>query len=308
MKNTLLLILASFLFIPTYAQNQSGTLSFGYFRAIPMNNLCDIDYDQGNGFKIGFMSRQFDMTSAVKFNWGLRMDIASMDKREFDAIPINTPVPDMGDLTVRNSMYGFFGLARLSFGSGAVQPYAEFLLGHRNLHTKQVITAQNPNLNPEYEAETYYNRVVWTKRFSYGGSVGVSYRLSPGFSLETSVTYTEGGVGAVMPLKDVSQNEVYMNYPHQQSETDMLLINVGIRFRLGSTRSNTSSTAETKPGPPAKTNTRYTNDQDTNSNNSNSNTSSSSSSNNNDTSTKPAKKKLEVKPSTKPKKNETDKS
>jgi hypothetical protein len=265
-----------------------------------MNDLCDIGYDQGNGFKVTFLSRGFPMGNRMSFNWGLRMDFAAMDHRDFQAVEINTPVPDMGDIQVRNSMYGFFGLGRFNFGTGRLSPFAEVLVGHRNLNTRQIITAQNPDLNPEYEPSTTYDKVVFTKRFHYGGSLGIQYKIGSSFFLESSVTYTEGGTGFAMPLMDVSQNEAMMNYPYSRTETDMLLINVGIRFRLGSGKAS-GSVSDSKSGPPTKTNTRYKDKKDSGSSSSGDSSDSSGDSN-------PPKKKLEVKPSTKPKKSDSGKS
>ena len=78
-------------------------------------------------------------------------------------------------------------------------------------------------------------RVVHTKRFHYGGSVGVTYKLNESISLESSITYTFGREGAALPLQNITReigsNEVkYDNY--QTVKTDILLINAGIRFNL----------------------------------------------------------------------------
>ncbi|MBR9917956.1 hypothetical protein GYB29_09810 [bacterium] len=305
MKKLLLVAFCIGSISPAFAQDNDGSLGIGFFKACPMNEFEEIGYDEGFGMNLSFMSKRFSLSPAVHFNWGLRMDFASMDNRDFEAVPINTPVPDMGDMAVHNSMYGFFGTGRLSFGTGRFTPYAEALIGHRNFNTKQVITAQNPGLNPEYEAATTYNKVVYTKRFHYGGSLGVTYKIGSGFYLESAITYTEGHTGAVMPLKDIEQNEAMMNYNYSISPTDMLLINVGVRFRLGSSKSNTNSTPRTRSGPPAKTQDRY---RDTNTNTDNNDSSRDSGSDTTPSTPKPSKKKLEVKSSTKPQRSGKDNS
>ena len=246
--------------INSFAQEARGSLGFGYFRACPQNGLKDINYDDGHGMSISYMSRKWPVGSWAHFQYGGRMDFASMDKREYDPVLLNTPTEDYGDVKVSNSMYGTFALARFSFGNGRVQPYAEALIGHRTFNTQQQIQAQNPDFNPQFESLTVYDKVVYTNRFHYGGSLGVTYQLNKYIILEAGVTYTEGGEGAVMPLDDIYQEGPVLRYPHVFSETDMLLINGGIRFqfykiqRRPSSGSSPSSTPKKYTDPPQEDN------------------------------------------------------
>lgn len=214
------------------AQDQSGSLGLGFFKACPQNGLEEINYDDGWGFKMSYLSRDIDLGDALNLQFGGRMDISSMDSRSFEPVTLNTPVADLGNLKVKNSMFGMFGLARLSYGQGAVRPFVEGLAGGRSFNTQQIITAQSPGLNPEYESQSITDKVVYTSRFHYGGSIGVSYQVSRSILFESSITYTEGGIGAIMPLQDIYQQDQILKYPHKVSETDMLLINAGIRFQF----------------------------------------------------------------------------
>ena len=289
MRKTILatLLLSAFY---TNAQDQRGSLGLGLFKACPQNGLEAINYDDGWGFKLTYLSRDIGLGDAWNLQFGAHMDISSMDSREFEPVTLNTPVADLGNLKVKNSMLGLFGVARLSYGQGSVRPFVEGLIGERSFNTKQIITAQSPGLNPEYESQTIFDQVVYTDRFHYGGSIGVSYQMNRSIIFETSITYTEGTVGAVMPLQDIYQQGQVLRYPHKLSETDMLLINAGIRFQFykrtytprppsypSSTPTKTKTIDRTEdsnpppPPPPPKT----------------------------------PKKKLEVKPDTKPKKIDT---
>lgn len=237
------------LFCAVQAQDDMrGSLGFGAFKACPQNGLQDSGYDDGWGFKMTYLSRNIPVTKLWNLQLGARMDFSAMDHRDFDPVVLNTPTEDMGDLKVKNSMFGMFAVGRLSYNMNKFQPFVEGLVGFRDFSTSQLITAQNPSLNPEYEATSYFDNVVSTSRFHYGGSIGIAYYLSKHVILESSVTYTEGGVGAIMPLSDIYQQGQVLRYPHTFSETDMLLINAGIRFQFYKVKRSTSTrTRSTAP-------------------------------------------------------------
>ena len=149
-------------------------------------------------------------------------------------------------------------VGRINFGYNTkVTPYVDLLFGHRNYSTNTYIAANNPELNPDYETTTIKNRIVFTQRMHYGAGVGVNYKLNENVSIESSIAYTFGDAGAVMPLKDVTQNpggnEVYFDYT-KNVKTDILLINAGFQFQLWK-RYRTSTPRSTQPNTP--TNTRY---------------------------------------------------
>lgn len=216
-----------------HAQPNSG-FGFGVFGALPQNDLKEANYDNGFGANLSLYSKPISLGGEglpLSLQFGVRFDWADMQERDFE-VELNTPVTDMGTLEVNNSMYGLLGAARISYGTGRFLPYGEFLIGHRNYHTKQSITAQNPNLNPDYEDVSYANKVVWNKKPHVGFGAGISYQIKENFSLESGFTYTIGQQGYVMPLDDVSQTGNEINYDFSNVKTDILLINVGIRFSL----------------------------------------------------------------------------
>jgi opacity protein-like surface antigen len=211
-----------------------GNLGFGLHAACPQNELKEIKYDEGIGINMSYLSRKFPYKSEKNFQIGVRMDFANMQSKSFD-VELATPVPDDGVLKVHNNMYGLFLEGRFNYGiHDKVVPFASLLVGHRNYSTNNTITSNNPELNPDIEGVSYNNRIVHTQRFHYGGSIGVSYKLNEKVSFDAGATYTIGEVGAVLPLKDVVQsnggNEIY--YHHTQAQTDILLINLGVRIEL----------------------------------------------------------------------------
>ena len=247
----LILPLIIFLSTPGFAQKKvsQGSIGLGLHLACPQSELGDIDYDDGIGLNISYLSRNFPYKSPVNFQLGARMDFAHMQTRRFESIIL---AQDDGPLIIgdanieaRNRMYGLFAEGRINFADEfqKVSPYLSLLAGHRNYTTYQVLSLNQPNYNPEREAASVTERVVHTNRFHYGGTVGIIYKLNNSISLESSITYTFGHEGAALPLKDIvrenGSNEVkYNNY--QTVKTDILLINAGIRFNLSKTYNHSS--------------------------------------------------------------------
>jgi hypothetical protein len=269
MKNYALLLI-TFISTLSYAQNTAevskGSIGIGLHLACPQSELKDINYDDGFGLNLSYLSRKYPYKSFVNFQVGARMDFASMQNRKFDSIQVE--IGSNGELAIggatvtsKNRMYGLFAFSRVNFGNddSKLVPYVDLLVGHRNYTTYQILDLNSPDLNSSAESQSTTERIVHTKRFHYGGSLGLNYRVSPTFSLETSVTYTFGERGAALPLGDIERlegsNEInYSNF--QQVKTDMLLINAGIRIHLFKNYSHTTKTPSTNNTNTPK-NTRY---------------------------------------------------
>lgn len=263
-------ILITLFSINTFAQQTGqvgkGSLGIGLHWACPQSELQYIDYDDGLGIHFSYLSRKMPYKSPVNFQVGARMDFAKLGTRDFENIVVvddGNTLPGGATVTATNRMYGLLGMARLNYvpEGSRVTPYIDFLAGHRNYTTFQTLALNEPTQNLEYEAIDITNRIVHTKRFHYGGSVGVNYQVSDGFSLESSVTYTFGETGIALPLQDIvrveGSNEIsYDNY--QNVKTDLLLINVGFRIHLFKTytyQNQANNRSRTEPTSPQ--NTRY---------------------------------------------------
>jgi len=254
----------------SYAQNTTkvskGSIGLGLHVACPQSELKDINYDDGFGLNLSYLSRKYPYKSFVNFQLGARMDFASMQNRKFDSIQVE--IGDNGELatggataTSKNRMYGLFAFGRVNFGTddSKIIPYVDLLAGHRNYTTYQLLDLNSPELHPSAESQSTTERIVHTNRFHYGGSIGLNYRVTPSFSLETSITYTFGETGAALPLGDIERlegsNEInYANF--QRVKTDMLLINAGIRIHLFKKYFHTTKTPRTNNTNTPK-NTRY---------------------------------------------------
>lgn len=251
-----------------------GSLGFGLHWACPQSELKDIKYDDGIGIHFTYLSKKMPYKSPINFQWGVRVDFGNLGKREFENIIVEdnkTILPGGATITAGNRMYGLFANGRVNFGQehSKVTPYVDVLIGHRNYTTHQALTLNKPGLNQDYESTVVVNRVVHTNRFHYGGSIGVNYQVSPTFSLESSITYTFGEIGAALPLKDIvrseGSNEVnYTNF--QRVKTDLLLINVGVRLHLFKNYDQINNRSPSTTNAPRE-NTRYKDPSTTNTQN-----------------------------------------
>ena len=256
----------------SYAQQEAkvskGSIGIGLHLACPQNELQDIEYDEGFGLNLSYLSRKYPYQAKTNFQLGARMDFANMKSKSFENILLADP-NIIGNATAKasNKMYGTFLFGRVNFGNDddKVVPYLDLLVGHRNYTTSQLISLDQPSQNPDYQSDTFTARIVHTNRFHYGGSAGVNYRVNESISLEASVTYTFGNAGAALPLKNITResgtNEIdYNNY--KTVKTDLLLINAGLRIHLFKRyRQRNTNNPNTTPSTPK--NTRY---KDTNTN------------------------------------------
>lgn len=242
-----------------------GSIGLGLHWACPQSELQDIEYDDGLGLNLSYLSKKMPYKSPINFQWGVRMDFAKLGSREFESIIVmdeNVALEGGATVTASNRMYGLFASGRINFAPEGkkVTPYIDLLVGHRNYTTHQLLELNKPGLNKEYEASATADRIVHTSRFHYGGSAGISYQASPSVSLESSITYTFGQTGAALPLQDIirvdGSNEIrYDNF--QQVKTDILLINLGLQIHLFQHYTEKNTTVPTRTYPENTENTRY---------------------------------------------------
>ena len=249
------------------AQNSAlvskGSLGVGFHIACPQNDFYDINYDEGFGLNLSYLSRKYPFKSKLNFQIGLQMDFANMQSKDFKEIELADPgIIGNATIQVSNKMYGGFLVGRINFGNDddKVVPYINLLAGHRNFNTTQYISLDRPSENPNIESDSLTNKVVFTKRPHFGGGIGLNYRVNNSLSLEVGATFTFGQEGAVLPLQNVTRrnngNEIqYRNY--LRSETDMLLINVGIRLHLFKSYRYVPYTPSTPQIPQSPEYTRY---------------------------------------------------
>ena len=265
MKNILLIVAICFS-QNIWAQQESattrGTIGIGLHLACPQSELKDIEYDGGIGLNLSYLTNTFPKNSDINFQLGARMDFANLRSKTFSDIELDDPgIIGDGSLKVGNRMYGLLALGRLNFAGAnqRVTPYIDFLAGHRNYSTYSVLSLNEPENNLDYEAQDFTNRVVHTSRFHYGAGLGLTYKINRSLAFECGATYTIGGVGAALPLKDVEQytGSDEVNYNRYKSvRTDILLINAGIRITINRRESSGYRPAPTRNPTPTPNESR----------------------------------------------------
>lgn len=213
-----------------FGQN-TASIGISFINYQPLCKFRELPYHVGYGAKFDFLSKKRPVFSALDYQIGAHMDFGAMGRRDFH-VELNVPNPDVGTMSVRNSTYGFFGKIRFIPSYDAnFKPYAELFLGHRNFNTKQVVIANNPDLNPDYESYTTDNKVVFTKRFNVGASLGFRYRTSQKLAIESScILNLSPTMGALQPLNDLTFIAGQVKYNHRSNYTPILLVNIGLRF------------------------------------------------------------------------------
>lgn len=266
--------------------NAQSYWTFGGHGAFPQNELKKAGYDNGGGIHLGIMGRMRPATSTgiYNFQWGVFSDVSWLGHKDF-GVMINTPVPDNAKVRINNYSLSFYGVLRNAWDFDKYMIYGDLIFGPRGYFTKQTITAENPNLNPDYESVTTYDDVVYTTRFQRGIAAGFLYKLHPNVYADFGFTYATGPKGLVQPLKDVFQEGNEIRYNPMRSETDILLIRAGFVFKI---QINSSG---------------YNYNSEPNYDNYNSNTRTRTTTTRPSSSTpKPAKKQIEIKPNSNPKK------
>lgn len=259
----LFLLISTVSFSQNSGQVPKGSIGFSFHAACPQGELRDIEYNDGVGWGISYLTRRYPYQSKVNFQVGGRLDWSAMGAKSFKDIELEDPnIIGLGTIRATNKMFGAFLEGRISFGTDndRLVPYIGLYAGHRNFKTDQLLSLDKPNENPLYITDTLTQRVIFTKRFHYGLGGGFSYRLNQNVSIEAGFMYTLGEVGAVLPIKSIVRlnegNEIdYNNY--QSVHTDMLILQVGIRFNLFKTYSYTPYREPTTATRNTPSNTRY---------------------------------------------------
>jgi hypothetical protein len=224
-------LLKVLLFLYSGSALGQGYLSVSGIAALTQNQLKSVSYKDGFGLALAWLSNERKFNDRWDWQLGAHFDWSFHGTRTFN-VALNTPVPDNGLLTVDNQSAAIYAMFQLCRNEGWIRPYWTLAAGPREYNTSQVIKADNPLSNPDFESETTTNRVVYTGRMHVGLGFGGLIHLNENVIVDLGLLYSYGGVGAVQPLKKVQQDGNRMIYDHVQSSTDILLVRVGFRFSL----------------------------------------------------------------------------
>ncbi len=232
------IIAALFTFVSLNLNAQSYW-AIGAHGAFPQNNLKKTGYSNGGGIHFSAMNklRPINKVGIYNYQFGLFSDFSWLGHRNF-GVMINTPVPDNGKVRINNTSASIYSVLRNAWDFDKYMLYADLVFGFRSYYTQQTITAENPELNPDYQSVTTYNDVVFNNRFHKGIAGGFLYRLNPNLYADFGFTYSLGAKGLVQPLKDIYQEGNELRYKPTSSNTDILLIKAGIVFKFNNNGSS----------------------------------------------------------------------
>ncbi len=137
-----------------------------------------------------------------------------------------------------NIYFPYLAVKLMPLDKFRIVPLFEAFAGPRAFTTVSTYSYDTPHVpwqvafdedaNQETVRETEY--VDWT--WGYGFSVGTNYFISRYVELELIIKYLEGGNVSYLLMKDITRDPVNGEfiYDPRQSETDMLMLNLGIRF------------------------------------------------------------------------------
>jgi hypothetical protein len=221
-----------------YAQNMfienKFTLGLGMQFADPQEGLKEIKYNRGIGPQISLLTPCYPELSWLNVQFGAQMDFANMGWKTYRDIELSADIVGDGRLRVKNNMYGLFAKTRINLGAydASFKPYIDLMFGHRHFSTGSVLILNRPKRNPDYEKKDYTNRIVFTRMMHYGAGIGFCTLNEEHVIFEFGVSYTRGGPGTVLPLKDLSRSPGGDDIDfskHQRVNTDMLGVHIGVR-------------------------------------------------------------------------------
>jgi hypothetical protein len=234
MKRTLpLIFILVFISSVSFSQEHipvSGYISFA--PAVPTGEFKDVTGRTAWGGRLGILL-QPQKNLPLKLGVELGYATQGFSTQYFNSINFS----QFSDYRVRARLNIFSGLfnLRLQDGSGRhfLNPFVEGLIGWNNFYGSSKLEERNPAKDYNWEKlDRESTKGYWGR--TYGGSVGVDIRLHRKenyVSLEVKIAYLKGDQTRYYTNPSVDPNG-YAFFTLNQSETDMLIPQIGLKFGL----------------------------------------------------------------------------
>jgi hypothetical protein len=218
------------------AQAQSGfQAGMGVMIGVPQNEFAD-HVNTGGGFGGEFLyapgAGPFALGAAFNF-----LNYGSETRRE----PFSTTIPDVEvDVTTTNSIILGHLMLRAQAKSGPIQPYVDGLLGFDYLFTETKIE------DDDWDDDDYDDAIASTTNFddtafSYGFGGGCMVRVWQGdinkeegepknmqVLVDMRCHYLRGGEAEYLKKGSIRRENNKVHYDVTKSETDLLLVKIGV--------------------------------------------------------------------------------
>ncbi len=217
-----------------HAQSIPLYLHISGHAALPKSSFETNGYEKGGGIQMLLLSGAINKygstnpwNNGFKLQLGLGLEFNKFGTKAFD-LDLATPVNARGKQEISNQSFAWYGLARGSVTQSFIVPFAELLVGSRNFTTREVLSVTSGGSEDPISTDTFKASVV-----TFGLGVGLAFKITDNFFIEAKTTYFIGGNATYLPVLKAQQptNQVYY-YP-QTSNTNVLLTQVGITWRIG---------------------------------------------------------------------------
>lgn len=230
-------ILSALIAAVCFAQAQSVPLyvSISGHAALPKSSFEKNAYEKGGGIQMLLLSGAINKYGSTnpwkqgfKLQLGFGLEFNKFGTKSFD-IDLSNPPSARGEQEISNSSAAWYGLARGSFTNNRfIIPFAEVLLGARSFTSREVLKVTSGSAVDRLTADTFK-----ASAGTLGLGVGLAFKITDNFFIEAKTTYFFGGNGTYLPISKAQQprNQVY--YDPQTGNTNVLLTQVGITWRIG---------------------------------------------------------------------------
>lgn len=199
--------------------------------AFPVGEYKDINTSTGWGGRLGVLI-QPNKKTPVKLGVELGYMEQGFQTQYFNSINFS----QFADYRVRARLNIFSGLFNLRLQSGSskqrVSPFIEGLAGWNNFYGTTKLQQRNPAEDYEWDTmDRESTKGYWS--FTYGGSAGFDISLDKEkvIWLECKVSYLRGSNTMYYTNPTVDANG-HSKFTLAQSETDMLIPQIGLKFGL----------------------------------------------------------------------------
>lgn len=199
--------------------------------AFPLNHLKESGYENGGGIQMMVLSGALNpkgqtapWEKGLKLQAGAGLELNSFGNRSFN-IEIADPAGTTGTQKITNTSGAFYGVLRASYTpTPLLNPFVEGIIGGRNYTSQEQLSANGTSQSTD---------TFSTRTFTAGIGLGIAIKITNQFFVEAKTTWCLGSNGTYQPLRKITQPQNQVFYQPQTSQTDLLLTQIGIIWRLG---------------------------------------------------------------------------
>ena len=228
MKKIFTLVSFVLLTVAVNAQRKNAFTGFLNFNlSFPSGEFKDVNNTLGAGGRLGVL---YNPSENLPLYIGLELGYQVMGQENSSFYSTYFGFTDEYRISATNNV--FTALVNLRFQSNkktvAVKPFAEALFGANDFFSTTTVERETYNSSGTI-SNSSSSKARWA--MSYGGSVGLDIRLDKKgtVGLELRTSYLKGAHTKYL-TDPIIDNAGYVSYAEKESETDMIVAQIGIKF------------------------------------------------------------------------------